>query len=229
MTNDWGLDLLRWHTWASTSEIVAQGVKNLHKRGASSISSIRFSQGGSAAGGRRPLTDPARPNTGIGLGLGLETVQEEGDPLNKITESPQDSTSKSSSIQSSSIQSSSPSTSTTSQFSNLHSRSTSSSSFLRSNSSGYSLAFSPSIYQISVVLDLLLRFSWSLKLSSHLHHIIELEKGVFLLEFLEILRRSAWVFFRVEWEFVKSKRKNVGGQNQNQGNEVRLELSDLKK
>jgi hypothetical protein len=52
-------------------------------------------------------------------------------------------------------------------------------------------------------LDLILRFTWSLKLSSHLHTIAEIESGVFMMEALELLRRWMWVFVRVEWEAVK--------------------------
>lgn len=60
-------------------------------------------------------------------------------------------------------------------------------------------------YQGAVVLDLILRFTWSLKLSSHLHHVVDIEAGVFFLEALEILRRTAWVYLRVEWEHVKTR------------------------
>jgi hypothetical protein len=61
----------------------------------------------------------------------------------------------------------------------------------------------PLIYYLAVVIDLLLRFTWSLKLSSHLHVIHELEQGTFLLEALEVLRRWMWVFIRVEWEGIR--------------------------
>lgn len=70
-----------------------------------------------------------------------------------------------------------------------------------------SLLFPTSFYQLAIVLDLLLRFFWSLKLSSHLHHIVEWQGGVFFMEFLEILRRWVWVFFRVEWEVVRRRER----------------------
>ena len=60
-----------------------------------------------------------------------------------------------------------------------------------------------SVYFLAVAIDLLLRLTWSLKLSSHLHSIHELEQGVFLLEALEVIRRWIWVFFRVEFEQLK--------------------------
>lgn len=61
----------------------------------------------------------------------------------------------------------------------------------------------PLVYYIAISLNLVLRLTWSLKLSSHLHSVAELESGVFLLEALELIRRWVWVFFRVEWEAVK--------------------------
>lgn len=61
----------------------------------------------------------------------------------------------------------------------------------------------PTIYYLAIVLNFILRFTWSLKLSSHLHTVAELESGVFLMETLELIRRWMWVFFRIEWEAVK--------------------------
>ncbi len=61
----------------------------------------------------------------------------------------------------------------------------------------------PLVYHLFIFLDLVLRFTWSLKLSSHLHTISEIESGVFLMEALELGRRWMWVFLRVEWELVK--------------------------
>lgn len=61
----------------------------------------------------------------------------------------------------------------------------------------------PIVYHIFTLIDLVLRFTWSLKLSSHLHTIAEIESGVFMMEALELLRRWMWVFVRVEWEAVK--------------------------
>lgn len=232
VTNDWGLDLLRWHTWASTPSKVAEGVKSLHKRGAISISLLRGSSNPSTKTWRhsslngRPLTRP------------IETIEEE--ERNLESSEGIDSSSSSTTINPNSNQadttsrihtspnkSSLLSSTSTSDSSSSHSR-TKSSFLLRSQSSGHSLAFSPTVYQVAVVLDLLFRFAWSLKLSSHLHHIVELEVGVFFLEALEILRRSAWVFLRVEWEYVKSKRRTNSFQPAvAAGQDEELELRDL--
>lgn len=61
----------------------------------------------------------------------------------------------------------------------------------------------PLVYHLFAIIDLVLRFTWSLKLSSHLHTISEIESGVFMMEALELFRRWMWVFVRVEWEAVK--------------------------
>lgn len=63
---------------------------------------------------------------------------------------------------------------------------------------------SPNIYYCVIVLDLLLRCTWSLKLSPHLDHFADFESGIFLMEFLEVGRRWMWIFFRVETEWVRS-------------------------
>lgn len=62
----------------------------------------------------------------------------------------------------------------------------------------------PQIYYIAILTDLLLRFTWSLKLSPHLDHFADFESGIFLMEVLEVGRRWMWIFFRVETEWVRN-------------------------
>jgi hypothetical protein len=52
-------------------------------------------------------------------------------------------------------------------------------------------------------MDLMLRCTWSFKLSPHLDHFNDLEGGIFVMELLEVLRRWIWIFFRVETEWGK--------------------------
>jgi len=59
-------------------------------------------------------------------------------------------------------------------------------------------------YYAAVVVDALLRCTWSLKLSVHLDHFNDLEGGIFTMEVLEVLRRWIWIFFRVETEWVRN-------------------------
>ena len=62
------------------------------------------------------------------------------------------------------------------------------------------------MYYTAIVIDLLLRCTWSLKLSPHLDHFNDLEGGIFVMEFLEVFRRWIWIFFRVETEWVRTSR-----------------------
>ena len=59
------------------------------------------------------------------------------------------------------------------------------------------------MYYGAIIIDLMLRCTWSLKLSPHLDHFNDLEGGIFVMEFLEVLRRWMWIFFRVETEWGK--------------------------
>ena len=61
--------------------------------------------------------------------------------------------------------------------------------------------YSKNIYYIAIVLDLILRCTWSLKLSPHLDHFNDLEGSIFVIEILEVFRRWVWIFFRVETEW----------------------------
>jgi hypothetical protein len=63
---------------------------------------------------------------------------------------------------------------------------------------------SKELYYFAIATDLLLRMTWSLKLSPHLDHFADFESGIFLMEFLEVGRRWMWIFFRVETEWVRN-------------------------
>ncbi|KAL8732454.1 MAG: hypothetical protein Q9181_003937 [Wetmoreana brouardii] len=63
----------------------------------------------------------------------------------------------------------------------------------------------PQIYYTAIIIDFLLRFTWSLKLSPHLDHWNDLEGSIFVMELLEVARRWVWIFFRVETEWVRVK------------------------
>jgi hypothetical protein len=74
------------------------------------------------------------------------------------------------------------------------------------------LAFgAPGLYYLAILLDFILRFSWSLKLSPHLAHVADFESGIFALELLEVARRWLWIFFRVETEWVRQAGGSSGG------------------
>lgn len=52
--------------------------------------------------------------------------------------------------------------------------------------------------------NLVLRMTWSIKLSSHLHSQSEGSVLMLWLEVAEVFRRWMWVFLRVEWEVAKN-------------------------
>ncbi|KAI0041596.1 EXS-domain-containing protein [Auriscalpium vulgare] len=60
-------------------------------------------------------------------------------------------------------------------------------------------------YPLIIFLDLVLRLTWGIKLSSHLHAHRQSEGSflIFWIEVAELLRRWLWVFVRVEWEVLK--------------------------
>ncbi|KAJ7497455.1 EXS family-domain-containing protein [Mycena latifolia] len=65
------------------------------------------------------------------------------------------------------------------------------------------LLFPLPVYPLLVFLNLVLRLTWSIKLSSHLHSKTEGSVAIFWLEMAEVVRRWMWVFARVEWEVIK--------------------------
>ena len=67
----------------------------------------------------------------------------------------------------------------------------------------------PEIYYTAIAVDLMLRCTWSFKLSPHLDHFNDLEGGIFMMELFELLRRWMWIFFRVETEWGKKDMSSV--------------------
>ncbi|KAK0618520.1 EXS-domain-containing protein [Bombardia bombarda] len=68
----------------------------------------------------------------------------------------------------------------------------------------------PGVYYAVIVIDLLLRCTWSLKLSPHLDHVSDFESSIFLIQFLEVFRRWVWIFFRVEAEWIRNTSTGLG-------------------
>lgn len=65
----------------------------------------------------------------------------------------------------------------------------------------------PQFYYSVIFIDLLLRCTWSLKLSVHLEHFNDIEGGIFVLEIMEVLRRWMWAFLRIEAEWIRNRRE----------------------
>ena len=62
--------------------------------------------------------------------------------------------------------------------------------------------------------------TWSIKLSPHLHHINEMEGGIFFMETLEIVRRWIWISFRFEAEWSKREVNVPQSSRHGRGNSI---------
>lgn len=65
------------------------------------------------------------------------------------------------------------------------------------------LLYPLAVYPLAISFNFILRFTWSFKLSSHLHRHADGAVIIFWIELAELLRRWMWVFLRVEWEVVR--------------------------
>jgi len=66
------------------------------------------------------------------------------------------------------------------------------------------LIHKPAVYYAVIAMDLVLRCTWTLKISARLDRISDFESSIFLIQFLEVFRRWVWIFFRVETEWIRS-------------------------
>lgn len=69
------------------------------------------------------------------------------------------------------------------------------------------LHFPALVYPFLIVLNLVLRLIWSLRLFSVLNVKSHASLANFLLKTAELFRRWVWVFIRVEWEMIKKGRE----------------------
>ncbi|KAK2598733.1 hypothetical protein N8I77_012123 [Diaporthe amygdali] len=65
------------------------------------------------------------------------------------------------------------------------------------------LLFGPAGYYLAIFLDLALRSSWILKVSPDIDRILDRSTWVFILTFLELVRRAVWALFRMETEWIR--------------------------
>ncbi|KAH9243155.1 hypothetical protein K456DRAFT_1716772 [Colletotrichum gloeosporioides 23] len=68
----------------------------------------------------------------------------------------------------------------------------------------------PVIYYCVIGMDLMLRCTWSIKLSATLDKFTDFESSIFLLQSLEVFRRWVWIFFRVETEWLRNNTSGLG-------------------
>ncbi|KAK4097541.1 EXS-domain-containing protein [Parathielavia hyrcaniae] len=72
------------------------------------------------------------------------------------------------------------------------------------------LVHKPGVYYAVIVLDLVLRCTWMIKLSPQMDRISDFESSIFLIQFLEVFRRWVWIFFRVETEWIRNASTGLG-------------------
>jgi hypothetical protein len=82
------------------------------------------------------------------------------------------------------------------------------------------LLYPLAVYPLVIFFNLILRMTWSIKLSSHLYSLSEGTPLIFWLEVAEVLRRWMWVFIRVEWEVVRNAQQK--SRNISNGEDVEL-------
>lgn len=66
------------------------------------------------------------------------------------------------------------------------------------------------LYYVVIIMDLMLRCTWAMKLSPRLDKFSDFEGGIFLIEFLEVFRRFVWIFFRIETEWLRNTSTGLG-------------------
>lgn len=81
-------------------------------------------------------------------------------------------------------------------------------------------------YPALIILNLVLRMAWSIKLSLHIHTKTTGSAASLWMEIAEIVRRWLWVFVRVEWESIKKAQAGDAKVHveYNSGDEVDYEL-----
>lgn len=65
------------------------------------------------------------------------------------------------------------------------------------------LLFGPAGYYLAIFMDLTLRCLWILKISPDIDRVLDRSSWVFILTFLELLRRAIWALFRMEAEWIR--------------------------
>lgn len=223
VTNDWGLSLLTPTGWSSSPSVSYAFIQP--STSSTTRTSRSLSRPSQRSSGSRTISSPA-----LNLALSASDFQ-----IAPGTSRPQTPESRSS------ISNKLPLTFSTSSSTLSSSSSSSSKAYSTSSSPNLNFPFlrpilllpDPYIYYLFILLDLILRLTWSLKLSSHLHSLQEIESGIFLMESLEVLRRWMWVFLRIEWEAIRkgtgggSSSGGMGGEGRERMEEEELEMGGI--
>jgi hypothetical protein len=80
-----------------------------------------------------------------------------------------------------------------------------------------------------IFLNLLLRMTWSIRLSTHVHATRDVALIFFWLEVAELVRRWLWVFVRVEWEVIKKAQDVVPSTQLDDHSEIEIDFEIVSK
>jgi hypothetical protein len=72
------------------------------------------------------------------------------------------------------------------------------------------LMHKPGVYYAVIVLDLVLRCTWMIKLTATTDRLSDFEGSIFLIQSLEVFRRWVWIFFRIETEWCVKPGPTIG-------------------
>jgi hypothetical protein len=85
------------------------------------------------------------------------------------------------------------------------------------------------VYPVMIFLNLLLRMTWSIRLSTHVHATRDVALIFFWLEVAELVRRWLWVFVRVEWEVIKKAQDVVPSTQLDDHSEIEIDFEIVSK
>ena len=91
------------------------------------------------------------------------------------------------------------------------------------------LLYPRAVYPAMIFLNLLLRMTWSIRLSTHVHATRDGALVFFWLEVAELVRRWLWVFVRVEWEVIKKAQDLVPPTQPDDHSEIEIDFEIVSK
>ena len=91
------------------------------------------------------------------------------------------------------------------------------------------LLYPRAVYPAMIFLNLLLRMTWSIRLSTHVHATRDGALVFFWLEVAELIRRWLWVFVRVEWEVIKKAQDVVPPTQSDDLSEIEVDFEIVSK
>jgi len=91
------------------------------------------------------------------------------------------------------------------------------------------LLYPRAVYPVMIFFNLVLRMTWSIRLSTHVHATRDGALVFFWLEVAELVRRWLWVFVRVEWEVIKTAQDVVPPTQADDRSEIEIDFEIVSK